>query len=322
MKITGPKPATLTGLAVGDALGMPFEMKASLSQALLEWKGFFEPSLSSVNPDLKAGQWTDDTKMARALGESLLASGTYSPADAADRYLAWFESKDFRGSGATTMKALSRLQRGLPWTQSGIAGSEGNGTAMRAAPLGLTFWRNIQAASEMARIDAQITHKSEEAELGSVAVAVGVALLVEGRIAKEDLILKVLEWLPGKSQMAAQLQAAHHLAPRGRRVDRAGNDRSFIEALVTFGTGAHVVQTVPAAFCAFVGSESFQDAVEVAIRAGGDTDTTGAIVGALAGTYYGIEQVARYADKVEDGEAIRDLEMKLIANAKTVTGPR
>ncbi len=301
---------------------MPFEMKPSLGQALLEWKGFFEDSLSPITADLKAGQWTDDTKMARALAESLLANGTYSPADAADRYLAWFESKDLRGIGTTTAKALSRLQRGLPWTQSGIAGSEGNGTAMRAAPLGLMFWRNIQAASEMARIDAQITHKSEEAELGSVAVAVGVALLVEGHIAKEDLILKVLEWMPTKSQMAARLRAAHNLAPRGRRVNKADNDRSFVETLVDLGTGAHVVQTVPAAFCAFMGSESFQDAVEVAIRAGGDTDTTGAIVGALAGTYYGIEQVARYADKVEEGGALRGLEVRLIASSKAVTGAR
>lgn len=313
----GPQIATLTGLAVGDALGMPFEMLHSLSDKLLSWNGWFEEAGNNpLTAGLKAGQWTDDTKMARALAESLVEHETYSPADAAKRYLAWYKSNDLRGIGTTTAKAMSRLDAGMPWTQSGVAGSEGNGTAMRAAPLGVAFWRNIQAAAEMARIDAAITHKSEMAEQGAVAVAIGVALLIEHRIAKQDLILKVLEWIP-KGVMHSRLLTAHRKAPLG--LNR--KDRSFIEVLVELGTGAHVIQTVPAAFCAFVGSTSFADAVELAVRAGGDTDTTAAITGALAGTYYGIEQVARYIDKVEAAEELRLLECGLLGVAKPIRRP-
>jgi len=312
MKVDGPKIATLTGLAVGDALGMPFEMEPANSKLLLGWDGWFKDG--ETNPftkGLKPGQWTDDTKMAKALTESLVENGTYCPGDAAKRYLAWYDSNDLRGIGTTTAKALSRLQTGLPWTQSGVSGSEGNGTAMRAAPIGVAFWRNIQAAAEMARIDAAITHKSEMAEQGSVAIAVGVALLIEGRHAKEDFLLKVLEWIP-KGTMYSRILTAHHKSKLGaHRKDK--NDRSFIEVLAQLGAGGHVIQTVPAAFCAFVGSTSYQDAVELAIRCGGDTDTTAAITGALAGTHYGIEQVARYADTVEAGEELRKLEVALLA---------
>lgn len=181
MKISGPPCATLTGLAVGDAMGMPFEMAACHSQQLLSWKGgFLDGKNSPYTKELKAGQWTDDTKMAKALAESLLAEGTYSPADAARRYLAWFESGDLRGIGTTTHKALSRLAKGLPWTQSGDVGAEGNGSAMRVGPMGLFFRLNIQAAAEMAVVDARLTHKSSEAEAGSVAVAVGLLLSFRG----------------------------------------------------------------------------------------------------------------------------------------------
>lgn len=326
MKIDGPKIATLTGLAVGDSLGMPFEMLHSLSDKLLSWNGWFKDAENNpLTAGLKAGQWTDDTKMARALAESLVEADTYSPADAAKRYLAWYKSNDLRGIGTTTAKAMSRLHAGMPWTQSGVAGSEGNGTAMRAAPLGVAFWRNIQAAAEMARIDASITHKSEMAEQGAVAVAVGVALIIEGRVSKQDLILKVLEWVP-KGQMHSRLLTAHRKSGIAlRRPATSASTRSahriFIDTLVELGTGAHVIQTVPAAFCAFVGSEDFQDAVELAVRAGGDTDTTAAITGALAGTYYGIEQVARYIDHVEDAEELRLLECGLLGVAKPVRRP-
>ena len=305
--LEGPRYATLTGLAVGDALGMPFEMKPSDSRLLREWEGDFQDSHSPITTDLKAGQWTDDTKMALALSRSLLAEETYSPAGAARGYLEWFNSKDWRGIGLTTNRALTRLRTGLPWTQSGIEGSEGNGTAMRVAPLGLLFRTNLQAAAEMAAIDAEITHRSVEARYGSIAIAVAVALLVQGTVAKEDVVLKVLEWV-GESKLQKQLQRAQFFlgAPR----------ESLLKRLIELGTSPHVVRTVPAALYAFAATNSFAEAVELAIRAGGDTDTTGAITGALAGTWYGIEQVAPYADKLEAFNYLRYLEICLHNSAK------
>ncbi len=83
-------PRTLTGLAIGDALGMPFEMKEHTDPVLESWDGKFHPCPDShpFCKDLKAGQWTDDTKMARALAMSLKERLTYDPADAAAEYLA------------------------------------------------------------------------------------------------------------------------------------------------------------------------------------------------------------------------------------------
>lgn len=308
-----PKVATLTGLAVGDALGMPFEMCGVHSNILLNWKGEFRDGRASAyTQDLKAGQWTDDTKMAKALAESLRAEGTYSPAAAAKKYLDWFQSGDLRGIGTTTQQAMTRLEAGYPWTQSGIVGSEGNGSAMRMAPVGILFRDNIQAAAEMAVIDSRITHKSPEAEAGSIAVAVGVAALLQG-VPREALISKVLEWMPDdRLQLAQRLRTAQGMVKQGC------SERDLANNLAEFGTSAHVVQTVPTAFLAFASTTSFRDAVHVAVLAGGDTDTTAAIVGALAGTFYGIEQVATLLEHVEGAKELRALERSLYKAARPV----
>jgi len=312
MKISGPPAATLTGQAVGDAMGMPFEMSPCHSRQLLTWNGeFLDGRNSPYTKNLKAGQWTDDTMMAKALAESLWAEKTYSPADAARRYLAWFQSGDLRGIGTSTQEAMQKLASGLPWSQSGTPGAEGNGTAMRAAPIGLFFRLNIQAAVEMAAIDARLTHQSLEAEAGSMAVAAGVASLLRGAT-PQTFINKVLEWIPEKTQMRFRLMAA------AARTLPHRPERELAEAICDMGAAAHVIQTVPAAFMAVSSTKNFRDAVRAAILAGGDTDTTAAIAGALAGTYYGIEQVAPFLEKVEAAQELRDLEQNLFSAARPV----
>lgn len=303
--------ATLTGLAVGDALGMPFETMGFYSEALTSWDGEFQDSLSEVTGHLKAGQWTDDTQMARALADSLILSQTYSPAEAAKQYLAWFQSSDVRGIGSTTERALQQLQSGIPWILSGVEGAEGNGTAMRAAPIGVVFRNNIQAVAELARVDAAITHRSVEASEGSVAVATAVAHLLNG-VAKADLCTEVLKSLK-ESQVKRSIEDVQSVL---NITSQKIAYQEALEALVTMGTNAHVVKTVPAAFFAFLCTSSFREAVYLAVTAGGDTDTTAAVTGALAGSCYGYDALGDYAKGVEDSQDLHDLEEQLFEMAK------
>lgn len=300
-------PATLTGLAVGDALGMPFEMATVSDSRLRAWTGDYEDgSRSPFTKELGPGQWTDDTKMARALTDSLLQEQGYSPLGAAREYLRWFDSGDWRGIGTSIHKAMVRLKAGFPWTQSGVPNAEGNGTAMRVAPIGLFYRYNIQAAVEMAGHDAHITHRSHEARVGSIAVAAGVACLLQ-RSTPETVISKVLEWLP-PSLIRDRLIHAERAA---QLPELRSDERALADAMAEFGSKAHVVDTVPSAFLALAATTSFKGAVRAAILCGGDTDTTGAVTGALAGTFYGIEEVAPFLEKLEDATALRDLEQRL-----------
>lgn len=311
--MNAPAPATLTGLAIGDSLGMPFEMSKPSHPRLKAWGGGYEDgSASPYTKELGPGQWTDDTKMAKALAESLIEEKAYSPAGAARKYLEWYRSGDLRGIGTATYQAMKKLDMNVPWTQSGTPNAEGNGTAMRVGPLGLFYRFNIQAAAEMAAIDARITHDSHEARVGSVAVALGVTALLQGAI-PETVVSKVLEWLPDSE-----------IRNRLREVERTfeyligSSDETVAEAIAKMGAKAHVIETVPAAFMALATTRSFKGALRAAILCGGDTDTTGAVTGALAGTYYGISQVQPFLDGLEAANELRAIEQALYDNAPQV----
>lgn len=283
-------PRTLTGLAVGDSSGMPFEMKEHSDPALVAWDGTFQPCPDShpFCKGLKPGQWTDDTKMARALAFSILDAGTYSPAHAALHYLAWYKSKDWRGIGTSTKEAMKSLESGVMWAESGAPGAEGNGSAMRIAPLGLYLRKRPQSViAQCARLDATITHNSHEAREGSVIVALCVAHLANGGT-KEDMVDEVAT--SGHVQgcrTLGRLKDAVHYADLGLTARKS----AIAIASTVLGVGGHVVETVPAAIYCFLSTSSFKEAVELAVRAGGDCDTTAAITGALAGTLYGTEGV-------------------------------
>jgi ADP-ribosyl-[dinitrogen reductase] hydrolase len=333
--LTGTPVATLTGLAVGDALGMPFETSRPDDPRLVAWDGGYG---SSEYHKLGPGQWTDDTQMSLALARSLIERGVYDPACAAEHYLSDFY-KEARGIGKTThsaMAAMSPMQGAsgpltpLPWNRSGSLDSIGNGTAMRAAPIGLLYraprpgtlilgptWQDrvielARAAAHWARVDATITHRTHEAREGAAAVAAGVSFLAAG-VVKDKLLLAVVELLEPSDVRFV-------LEDLWRRRDRGEADlgaviaaRPLVNTDPAKGIPARVVETVHAAFACFVWTEYFRDAVRRAIRLGGDTDTVGAITGALAGTYYGLENIPRkLVETLERADEIHALEQRLV----------
>ena len=184
-------PAPLVGQAVADALGMPFETRLASDPLLVNWDGSYLPS---EYHQLDPGQWTDDTMMAKMLMESLYICGGFYPRDVANRYLHWYLAGDPRGMGKTTKASLQRLKEGSRWTDSGIDNAEGNGTAMRSAPMGAFYHDDPLTVAEFARMESKITHKSIEAREGSAAVALMVAFIWQG-VNKFDLIEATLDFL-------------------------------------------------------------------------------------------------------------------------------
>lgn len=302
--------APITGLAIGDALGMPFETETPLAERLIQWDGSFGPSsFHKLGP----GQWTDDTQMSLALMGALTEKKTYTPSLAATKYLEWFLGKRAggipRGVAKTTGEAMQRLASGRPWDESGIEGSEGNGSAMRAAPFGLLHRRGarrMEIAANDARLDASITHRSLEASEGSAAIAMAVSHLAAGG-AKPELLDAVIPLL-AKSQIKTALEKLRLLC-------RSADIREVISEMdwMLAGPAAHVVQSVPAAFAFFLYAENFAEVVEGAVRGGGDTDSVAAMAGAMAGAHFGYEAIPdKYLAGLEDAEGIRRVELTLI----------
>jgi poly(ADP-ribose) glycohydrolase ARH3 len=299
----------LTGLAIGDALGMPFEDSALLSRELLRWDGTFRPGSGNLKPPLNPGQWTDDTHAARALASSLVGGGgRYDRASAARHYVAWYESGDLRGAGAALCLALRRLHRGTPVGQAATPASRGSSPAKRVAPLGLAYCHDLGLVAKLARVDARITHVTDEAVEGAVAVAVAVAALAAGAGKHEllDAIVPLLEASGVRTSILRTRQSIGLTEPS--------------RALVSLGTSKRAAQTVATAVYSFLHTSSFREAVELAVRAAGNTDTRAAIAGALAGTYYGYAQVFPYLDELEDASHLLDLDTRLNAAAMRLAG--
>lgn len=290
----------ILGTAVADALGMPFEKKLSNDPLLLAWDG--KTFLASEHHKLKAGQWTDDSQFSQAVAQSLIQNKGFNPQDLADRYVDLFTSETIRGYGRTTLLAVTNLLEGKHWSESGVAGSYGNGTAMRAAPFGIYFRHDLKMLVEACKIDSAITHASEEAEAGSIAIALTAAYAVNNDL--EDVLERLHEKLPDSKVKTlvyslSALLDTKHIAPS--------------TALRVLGTKADVRETVPSALYCFLKFREYHEAIVAAIRAGGDTDTTAAIVGAMFGAKVGMSYIARGTcyQQVEDFDKLVELDSQL-----------
>lgn len=314
------KSAVLLGKAIGDSLGMQFETKNWNDPAILGWDG------RSYGPSdwhkLGSGQWTDDTGMALALTHSLIDNGAswfpgYRPERTADYYLEWYKGPTFRGAGQTTRRALENLKNGMPWYESGELGALGNGTAMRIAPLGVFYKDEPSKLIKAAKLDAIITHDSHEAQQGSIAIALAVSLLLNG-VKKEEIlesIRRVIEpsRLLDNLNLIATNKTIHDTIKNKDydiTLDRKGGNRVISQLIL--GNKYTSIEAVARAFYVFVATRSFPEAMELAIRGGGDTDTVAAMVGALCGAYYGLEGIPEsYITPLEDHDKILKLDEEL-----------
>ena len=292
----------LLGLAIGDALGMPFEgMRTSTIKSMLGGKaGEFMPCRDR---GLRAGQWTDDTKMALKLAESIARkNGKVDPADIARAYVEWYDSGDLRGIGRATLEAILNLKSGKQWSESGKRGefAAGNGSAMRCAPIGLLDCGRPEKMKEDCRLDAVVTHNNDEAVAGSRAVCFFIARgvtqsdLLE---AKPELVSECIEYI-GPCEVSRALERARKLLIEGAPAEAA---------VYALGTSGYVVETVASAvFCFLKTPESFETTVVEAVMGGGDTDTTAAVAGAISGAWNGLWGIPRrWVEQVEGSAEIR-----------------
>jgi len=290
---------TLLGGAIGDALGVPFEKKSFNDPLLVNWDT--HTFLGSEHHKLKPKQYSDDTQFSLIIAQSLIENKGFNPDDLAKRYVNLFTSGEIRGYGRTTLQAIENLKSGIHWSKSGVLGSFGNGTAMRAAPFGIYYRNDIKTLIEVCRIDSAITHASAEAEAGSLAIALTTALIVNSD--ETNLLSRVYSYLPN-SKVKSLIFSLQSLL---------GNKAiSPAIALRVLGTKADVRETVPSALYLYMSYNNYRDGVIAAIKAGGDADTTAAIVGSLFGTKVGRQGIdSTWVAEVENSAKLIELDSQL-----------
>lgn len=299
----------MLGLAIGDTLGMPLEgMRAS---EIRKHFGRVVDFMDAPWRMLKAGQWTDDTKMMLCQARSIASRGGFDLEDTGREFLAWYESRDWRGIGGATYDSMQRLRAGVPAAESGMKGelAAGNGAAMRIAPVGLIDCLDLDRLRADVVASARITHDNPEAVAGSLSVAYAVARASRGDLEPSSLIEDTVAFI-GPSRVAERLGMAGLFLARGMEIE---------EALARLGTGGYVVETVAAAFFSFLRSpRDFEETLARAVGGGLDTDTTGAVAGAISGAHNGLESIPeRWRQGVEAAEEILDLAARIFSLVRT-----
>ncbi|MFD7921474.1 ADP-ribosylglycohydrolase family protein [Streptomyces sp. NPDC059740] len=258
--------ASLRGLSVGDAWGSQFFVPAN------------HPLLRRRELPPGPWQWTDDTEMAASVVAVLARHGRIDQDALASSFAA---HHDFdRGYGPAVNRMLRLVREGGDWRELAAAlfngqGSWGNGAAMRIAPLGAWYADDPEQATHQAEISAYTTHQHREAVVGAMAVAAATALLAGAETATgpHALLEGVTELVP-RSAVKAGLRRARDM------LDYA--DPQTVAAVLGCGRRTSAHDTVPFALWAAARHlDDFEEALWATARAGGDVDTTCAIVGGV-----------------------------------------
>lgn len=263
----------MLGLALGDTLGAPYE-GGWLERAL--WWALGWVAGGGVR------RWSDDTRMAMDLAESLLACGGLDQEDLAQRFAASY--RWHRGYGPGAARVLRRIRAGQPWQQANRSvypqGSWGNGAAMRAPVLALWPFPSMQALAVAARQSALITHAHPEGIEGAVLIAIATRALMQGQ-SQAEVLMQVRQQLQVKAFDEALALAGNWLAQATRPT--AGEVAASLGNDITARTSC-----VTALYLALRHlQQPFAAMTEHAIACGGDTDTIAAMAGALWGAFHG-----------------------------------
>lgn len=283
----------LLGQCLGDALGFPVEgYPPDACQAYVKTLPF--GSIPFGRPGFVAGQYTDDSQLARELIESIVEQGFFQPVDYANRIARIFAEGRVVGRGIATEKAARRLRAGVPWHQAGAPPpAAGNGAAMRAAPIGLFFYDDPDALVIAAVDQGRITHQDPRACGGAVAIAGAVALAMEGVVEPSEFLGRLSRWVervdPRMASAVRNLEEWLWLPPDEAVVHIAhfgsdGQDEGWP------GISPYVIGSVVWALYSFLCSpKHYWLTLCTAISVGGDVDTTAAMAGAISGAYLGEE---------------------------------
>ncbi|MBW1860020.1 MAG: ADP-ribosylglycohydrolase family protein [Deltaproteobacteria bacterium] len=294
------------GTFVGDAMGEPVE-------------GWPHKAIYS------RFHYTDDTQMMIGILETLVEKGRFDPAVCAVRFQENFDPS--RGYGRRIFGVMERIRQGIPWNEVGTD-SFGNGGAMRIAPIGCFYYGDLQAVEENSILSARITHNHPEGLAGAVAQATAVALALQHGLSNDPV--ETEEFVDSISAQVSSIDKGFAESLGGIKSISAsfssrptGSVTEVIEAIRDrYRLSLRAIESVPAAIGAFVLTNSFREAVVLAVNLGGDTDTIGAMAGAVAGAYYGLDQIPQeWLGPLENGVKGREYTITCVKQIVSLMPP-
>ena len=320
----------LAGLALGDALGMPTQAMspAQIRAVYGRITGLVDGDASQpYAPGMPAGSVTDDTEQALLIA-SLLVRGRGSSSgrvalnavEFSHALLAWEDSMIRRGSldllGPSTKAALERVRAGEDPLTVGGEGTT-NGAAMRVTPIGIAMpTADPEAFADAVWSSCQVTHATRQGFQSAALVAAAVSMGIDAARSTtpnlRGLLWKAITYVDSLPERGAWTPDPDVVAATRRAMQLASNpSSSSLECLVEqVGTSVASAHAIPMAF-ALLAREPSPRALLDAANLGGDTDTIGAIAGAILGAALGVQVLP--ADSLSMIEEVSHLGLSSVA---------
>lgn len=254
----------ILGLAVADALGVPYEFKKRDTFRAKRMKGYgthYQPK----------GTWSDDTSMTLATLDILGVSKTIDLDAMMDRFVAWFYYGEYTPDGivfdigGTTRKAILKYRQRRSINQCG--GHEqfdnGNGSLMRILPLAF-----IDCCDEDIAGVSSLTH--------------GHPIAIQGCQIYRNVAVNLIRGMTAGDALKNALKNRELLSEYSKLINIKNRTRNEIKS------SGYVVDTLEAALWCVLNSSNYKECVLMAVNLGDDTDTIAAVAGGLAGILYGI----------------------------------
>ncbi|GAB4481994.1 MAG: ADP-ribosylglycohydrolase family protein [Anaerolineae bacterium] len=259
----------VVGAAVGDALGMPLEFGPKRPPDKL---------VCEMQPGrLPAGSFTDDTEMALALAESLLAHRPLDAGDLAARFVDWYRTSP-PDVGLHTGAVLSRIGAGQPWVEAVEAvqkanpDSASNGSLMRAWPAAVAHWDNLDDLLVDSWQQSRVTHPHPDC-LTACAFSNAIIYYLLRGVPPETAVILASSIVRTSDALWEVIRAAPY------------RDRGDLQ------NSGWVRHTLESALWGLLNTHSFEEAVTQVANLGADADTAAAVTGALAGACYGLQAI-------------------------------
>jgi ADP-ribosylglycohydrolase len=299
----------LIGQCLGDALGFIVE-----GQPTTACRSYVDDVVRTGNaPRLGRGrypfgQYSDDSQLARELVLSIVDRGKFDAVDYAGRIAALFREDRIVGRGLATQAAADRLIRGVPWNEAGAQPpSAGNGSAMRAGPVGLFCFGHSDDLVRTAHDQGRITHKDRRCSAGAIAIAGAVALNLQEKtprgadfVTRLSVLVEPFDPILARGLQRIPQWLCQSPTAAASEISKTGVAPGFDDGWQ--GISPFVTASVLWSIYSFLRSpDDYMESICTAIAVGGDVDTTAAMTGAMSGALVGLDRLPReLAQQVND----------------------
>ena len=321
-KIRDQARGALVGLAVGNLLGIPVEGATYSQIAASNPNG-----LTEINPKETHRPMDDDLAQAVELGHALLDGSKYARGFA-DRLVVWAEENG-RGIGITTREVISKLTPDKPLLEPARTVYERknrispNGGVMRCAPVAIARHTNPNLLVSDSALTCAVTHYSPTCQWSCIIINAVIAELINGVPPALYILLEAaqadgcpdLGSIAQKDSIPADvLNAIHNRQPPPTGVEWLMCNHHLI---------GHTLLATQLGLWAATTPLDFESALVASVSVGGDTDTNGAVAGAVLGARYGLSAIpGRWSACVPQRERIVQLADDLLAFDTTEQKPK